>query len=233
MIDFTYPWLPTKCATCGKWGHMERVCSKQKEPEVSKQLDAKQDDVDKVEKLLSPENSLVMADNGEEQAHMVEFEHVDQTATDTVVATEEVNTVAVAENDGRNEEKWLTPTKISKSPEKVKVLELGQVSTLSNSRFAILSSEEEEEEEREIMQQENVGNAARLQQEDNSQEDEVPAKIFSPQEKDVITKAVGTTRPSLPRLSKENHKLVSTSTVQKSNDCDHSLMNKKSTRKNN
>lgn len=53
LIDFTYPWLPTKCATCGKWGHMEKVCSKQKEPAVSKQLDIELDDEDKVEKNLS------------------------------------------------------------------------------------------------------------------------------------------------------------------------------------
>lgn len=26
MVEFTYPWLPTRCSTCGKWGHQASVC---------------------------------------------------------------------------------------------------------------------------------------------------------------------------------------------------------------
>lgn len=26
LVEYTYPWLPPKCTTCGKWGHYARVC---------------------------------------------------------------------------------------------------------------------------------------------------------------------------------------------------------------
>lgn len=26
-IGFHYPWLPSKCNLCGKWGHTEKVCN--------------------------------------------------------------------------------------------------------------------------------------------------------------------------------------------------------------
>lgn len=37
-IEFSYPWTPTKCSLCTKWGHKDSDCSKKewKEPEVKK-----------------------------------------------------------------------------------------------------------------------------------------------------------------------------------------------------
>lgn len=26
IVEFSYPWLPPKCATCGKWGYYEKSC---------------------------------------------------------------------------------------------------------------------------------------------------------------------------------------------------------------
>ena len=26
-VEFTYPWLPLMCGSCGKWGHSEKICS--------------------------------------------------------------------------------------------------------------------------------------------------------------------------------------------------------------
>lgn len=165
-----------------------------------------------------PGNCLVIAERGEES---VQTEQVGHTV-------DKVNMVAALENEGEADQ-WSTPTKVSRSPAKTKETELEQ--TLSNSRFAILSSEEEEGE---ISQQVCVGSGAieKLQQDEGSPKDVDSAKTLH-QEKEVVTKELGTTRPSLPRLSKERHTLVSSSTVQKTNDCGQSLMNKKSTRKNN
>lgn len=30
-VDYTYPWLPTKCPNCKKWGHSEKACLAQSE----------------------------------------------------------------------------------------------------------------------------------------------------------------------------------------------------------
>lgn len=30
MVEFHYPWLPSRCAFCNKWGHNEKVCSQKK-----------------------------------------------------------------------------------------------------------------------------------------------------------------------------------------------------------
>lgn len=27
-VDFTYPWLPSRCEKCGNWGHIEMNCGK-------------------------------------------------------------------------------------------------------------------------------------------------------------------------------------------------------------
>lgn len=26
QVDFSYPWLPSKCTNCGKWGHTAKAC---------------------------------------------------------------------------------------------------------------------------------------------------------------------------------------------------------------
>lgn len=30
MVEFHYPWLPSRCKLCDKWGHMEKVCAMKK-----------------------------------------------------------------------------------------------------------------------------------------------------------------------------------------------------------
>lgn len=37
MVGFTYPWLPSKCGTCGKWGHSEIICTRNKKEEGERQ----------------------------------------------------------------------------------------------------------------------------------------------------------------------------------------------------
>lgn len=38
-IEFTYPWVPTKCSLCGKWGHDDKECSTKKEVVVGKSVE--------------------------------------------------------------------------------------------------------------------------------------------------------------------------------------------------
>lgn len=30
LVEYTYPWLPTRCENCEKWGHLAKVCLAQK-----------------------------------------------------------------------------------------------------------------------------------------------------------------------------------------------------------
>lgn len=41
-VDYVYPWLPPRCTTCSKWGHLDKTCQeKLKEPEATKKSDEK------------------------------------------------------------------------------------------------------------------------------------------------------------------------------------------------
>ena len=33
-VEYTYPWLPTKCTTCAKWGHSSKACQVKKREET-------------------------------------------------------------------------------------------------------------------------------------------------------------------------------------------------------
>ncbi|KAF8064721.1 hypothetical protein N665_1171s0002 [Sinapis alba] len=73
LIDFTYPWLPTKCSSCKKWGHSEKVCSLSKgteqemketteeleELEVTKDVDGKELEVMEVVGIMEVESIYV------------------------------------------------------------------------------------------------------------------------------------------------------------------------------
>lgn len=32
LVEYTYPWLPPKCTTCEKWGHLAKACLRQSKP---------------------------------------------------------------------------------------------------------------------------------------------------------------------------------------------------------
>lgn len=36
LVEFSYPWLPDRCNTCGKWGHIDKVCVMNKKEEFPK-----------------------------------------------------------------------------------------------------------------------------------------------------------------------------------------------------
>ena len=212
LISFTYPWLPTKCSTCGKWGHSEKVCLKQKETVIATPVDEVV-----VSSKQQEENSLKGSDSGYIHETQIELSHTEneiQGEVEQVKEAEEVHTSDETDKEDDQEESWLTPVKVSKTPEKTK--ELDQGSILSNSRFAVLGLEEEEGEI--------------LQQEASTKSAEIPPQAPIQKKKEVQNKAPSI-RPSLPRTSKDNYKLVSNSNARKTTDCGQSLLDIKSTKK--
>lgn len=113
-------------------------------------------------------------------------------------------------------------------------LDLGHVSILSKSPFAVLALEEEEGE---IVSQNEEGkdvptstDAEEIQELENvSDTPKVTLQTTAVPNRDTGI----VPRQSLPRLSKDNHRLISNSTIQKTTYLGQSLVNKKSTRKNN
>ena len=49
LVEFIYPWLPTRCNTCGKWGHEENACVMNKKDGVglADQMEKQREDVEK------------------------------------------------------------------------------------------------------------------------------------------------------------------------------------------
>ena len=209
LIDFTYPWLPTKCPTCGKWGHSEKTCSKQKEKEKEEVRTGEES----VPKQSEQNNSMVLEDGENQELQKSQTEN-----------SEELQNVEVMEVSISNErekvddqiETWSTPVKVSRTPEKAKEREFDQDSILSSSRFAVLSSEVDEEEGK-IPQHENIT-------------DEAPPQVPIKKKQEELVKAT-VTRPSLPRISKDNHRILSSSNAPKTTDCGQSILDKKSTKK--
>ncbi|XP_022566691.2 uncharacterized protein LOC111210528 [Brassica napus] len=183
LIDFTLPWLPTKCTTCGKWGHSEKDCLKPKETEV-----AKIDDEVVVSSKKVEEESTKELDSGNNEEIQTVQSHNENENPEEAEQVVDVRT-AGKENKDNQEESWLPPVKVSRTPEKTKDLESGQGSIISNSLFTVLSSDEEEE-EGEILQQEAA-----------IEKDEIPPQEPIQKKQEVQNKAMST-RPSLPRVSK-------------------------------
>lgn len=38
LVEFIYPWLPLRCRTCGKWGHIAKVCVMNKKERTDKSV---------------------------------------------------------------------------------------------------------------------------------------------------------------------------------------------------
>ncbi|KAL0697987.1 hypothetical protein Bca4012_054109 [Brassica carinata] len=209
LIDFSYPWLPTKCSTCGKWGHSEKVCSKEKHTE-----EAKVDDEVMASSKQVEENSQKDVTRNNETVNSEQY-NSENVISEETEQLKKMSTSNEEANKDNQEENWSTPVKVSRTPEKPKDLASEQGSIISDSRFAVLSSEEEGE----ILQQEKV-----------IERDETQPQAPIQKKQEVQNKATST-RPSLPRISKDNHRLVSNSNVPKTTDCGQSLMDKKSFKK--
>ena len=74
-VEFFYPWLPTKCSLCSRWGHAENDCSKRREKEVAGDSNLKVGvkGKDIVEKDLSPKESPRESETERRKADAVEI----------------------------------------------------------------------------------------------------------------------------------------------------------------
>ncbi|KAL0884757.1 hypothetical protein Bca101_008738 [Brassica carinata] len=212
LIEFTYSRLPAKCTNCRKWGHLTTACKK----EVVQSAESTQEHSGASNNDETLENKKQRVDHSSatfSETVTLGKNVTVNSETETTANAETVEVVVQMENE------WSTPTKVGRSPEKKSELE-GHVSILSKSPFAVLASEEEEGE---IL----------VREEEEHENLEVVQLREATREKVQGKDAGITTRQSLPRLSKDNHKLLSNSTVQKTSDLGLSHLNKKSTRKNN
>lgn len=144
-VDFIYPWLPSRCSICRKWGHTTKVCvangndvpkdTKQelihnaatvKDGDKIRNSDTMQDVLPKSPEIILPkQNRNVPSGNDDAEAR-----------------TETKN--AEKKKESKDDE-WsiVSLSKSSRSPNGSKNLKYGEVSLLTSSRFSALEQDED------------------------------------------------------------------------------------------
>ena len=196
IVEFVYPWLPPRCIECSKWGHLKSDCkSKKKEQGVEE----KKTLVDNV--VLLDEQSTQTQEKCDKNSNVLKTE---SSRTKEVMDQEETM------NEG--DRGWSTPIKVVRSPVKSTELRYGEVSIMSNS-FSCLSDKGEVEEAENLEAEEN--NQVEQKEDEKELVTEGSHPMQEEEGKNKDTKEVGVTlRQSIPRVSKDNHKVVSTTGVQ-------------------
>lgn len=227
LVEFTYPWLPFRCNTCGKWGHTEKVCIMNKKDGSEKS----------VKQII---NAGIKGKDGQE---IKEVDKVVKSGAlvDKVMDSSKKNEV-ITEKDNRLEEgeikeRWeeVTP---SKGSTRSSPLKFGQVKLLTPSRFSALSGMDEkgdsmhnvEFEEIISVEEETIvegingelsseGEDKRNEELESGKEMKEDSNMKKGSEEENTTKSIAgiehwpdltaTLRPSLPRKSKTMHKFVS------------------------
>lgn len=182
MVEFAYPWLPSKCDSCGKWGHLEKVCSMNK-----KQKDEKNEAP--ILEIPVRDESLENMESGETSKKM----------------EERVNTKG---NEGEDTEKWekVSPEKVGRTP--LKELQFGQSKIITPLRFTALSIPEEENEvenEKQVEEQEEISEVT----EEEAKVEEVKGSKRNGEEGRSRVIVIEGSRHILPRNSKTKQKVLS------------------------
>lgn len=178
-VEFIYPWLPVRCHTCSKWGHVDKVCVMNKKEETSKSI------TEIIEEgYLRREDKEKLVNEGG-----IDLNTQETTLPEEVTAekTPEVKEAAEIE-EGEVVKGWsqVSPGKSSSSP---KMLEYGHVKIAT--RFSALMNiddngdlveQGEEHEKKEHEQAESEGEAG---------EEEAPHIIDEPTEKESNARAGG------------------------------------------
>lgn len=132
-VDFIYPWLPPRCSTCNKWGHLETRC-------LANLKNMEKDNQPKLEAISKENQGVSLA---------IEEELVQVSATTTEhgnvqngMENEKLENIAVNKEDEGGQ--WITvsPSKAGRSPNRQDG-ELVQ-SIISASQFAALTIPAEE-----------------------------------------------------------------------------------------
>lgn len=213
MVEYAYPWLPTKCPQCEKWGHTSKACPKEKEIQGEKQEVAAKDVVNNGEEMEKEgkveEQDDKVIDGSEEEVVLPAETEGDLSKEKEVLSEEYVE----SEKATPHEEEWLnvSPGKTSRSsPKSQKGLEFGQVSILTKSRFEVLSPKEEQEE--------------------NNTENVEGEQIEEEEGHEALQTEEVTHRRILPRESKVNHRYLRDKQSQRAQE-DPSNLNKKKPRR--
>lgn len=143
-VDFTYPWLPSRCEKCGRWGHIESNCgAKEKQKEIEKSS-KKKDTVkkDSPSKLKEMQEVVVV------EPKSPEVEKTNDISANVMNEGHENCEPETELEEGQMENVWLTPGKTGRSSNKQKQnLKYGEVQIFSQSRFSALSVPEEDVQE--------------------------------------------------------------------------------------
>lgn len=214
-VEFIYPRLPVRCHTCSKWGHMEKACIMNKKEETQKTVTEIIEEGyarEKAKKLLAiTEGNKEILESGSGSG----METPEQIEVEKVIEDIEEGEVVAGWSD-------VSPGKVSNSP-KISP-EYGQVKIAS--RFNALNQVDENgdlvdqgkesenekghssEEEETVAEVETMGEDPTTperkgdhSEENNSLVTEQGNYLESVEEKSL--------RPSLPRASKTNHKVLS------------------------
>lgn len=253
LIQFSYPWMPTKCTNCNKWGHLLKACEV---APISKELESSIQNIEGVNQQASNEKVKEAAESNNLTNEEALNEQVKEIGNEVVNAAVEMDQV---KETSAGEEGWSTPTKAARSsPKKDNNLELGMVSILSNSRFSVLSQDEEEgeilavqededesaaenpvlptcgnlEEVTQTAYGENSTNSEEYKEEEKAEEEvQVPSDSLDPAVKTQAADRVGT-RQSLPRESKNNHRFIKDMSASNMKDAGPPNLSKKNSSRN-
>lgn len=171
-VDFHFPWLPTRCKLCEKWGHSEKVCvlkgkdkvhesppvvpeeeKKRLETVPSKNVDMEDAAVIRVEEVAE---AVARENEVEEIAAVIEEDVLEgNLEINIVVGESEANAPKNGEQEVNNGEqgvqgetnKWLlvSPSKAGRSPVLLSLKNQVADFQISGSKFSVLSNEDEEE----------------------------------------------------------------------------------------
>ena len=216
VITYGYPWLPPRCSSCQKWGHMKDAClavsCETKNSQCLTPLSEK-DIVGLQENNTTPTTIVAVTETVNEKGKVAE------TPKDVRGVLKEMD--ETKKEEGRDKE-WITPSKHGRSPGKAKSdLKYGEVSILSNSYSALCGKEEGEEVDKMEGESSETDLDASTEDTRDMQENNVEEDLQTNTNRGKQGRGPKTNvppRPSLPRGTKSTYKVVSTSSTQSARD---------------
>lgn len=220
-VDFKYPWLPPKCVSCEKWGHLKDVCLMNKEKLV---LNTTTQDVEVVgtEVVITTAPVKQTLKTQEVEIETTEAEAVTSNPTQeerSETIPSEQSSLPNHSNQIEPEEEWcsVSPSKIGRHSQRARHVE--EEIIVSPSPFAVL----EEAGGDNVQEQMNVDEIVEKGSHLEIEEGEIQQKLKGLSgEKSRLT---------LPRASKASHKFISKSRSQLTKDMFPSTSSKKGQKK--
>ncbi|KAG2310967.1 hypothetical protein Bca4012_025465 [Brassica carinata] len=144
LVDFIYPWLPTRCKLCEKWGHSEKKCLMSKrvvEEGVEEDVLAAKDNVVEKETRKSMEKEAeTEVNSGSAQKRVIQVDAESNRVVETI-SSEEVEEVDIEEGQIIRNWSKVSPDKIGRgSASKSQTLSVEQEEMISSSRFSVLQN---------------------------------------------------------------------------------------------